>query len=322
MLSVYLTIDVEVWCGGGDDLDRRFTSAFQRYVYGHTPKGNFGLEYQLQVLREHNLTAICFMEPLFATRFGQGPLEEVVGLIRKYGHETQLHLHPEWASESRSELLPRIPGKRRLMSEFGREEQQLLINVGKRLLEDAGGGRISAFRAGNFGLNLDTLRALAASGISIDSSYNGCLNRYESGLSPEVLLTEPFQAGEILEVPITVFSDGIGGLHHAQLGACTTREMEHLLDQAHELGRRAFVILSHNFELLNQSRSRVDSVMLKRFHRLCEFLARRSGQFSVVGFDEMRPQAAPAQPAPLTSSAGRTFVRKLEQLARQRFSWT
>ena len=112
MLDVFFSVDVEIWCDGWDNLDEKFPDAFRRYVYGQTARGNFGLPYTVQVLREHGLKGVFFVEPLFSTRFGSQPLEEIVGLIREGGQEIQLHLHPEWVDESVEPLLENINGKR------------------------------------------------------------------------------------------------------------------------------------------------------------------------------------------------------------------
>ncbi len=100
MIDVFLTVDVEVWCDGWDDIDAKFPSAFQRYIYGPTSRGDYGLPYQLHQLQEHGLTGVFFVEPLFSTRFGLEPLSEIISLVRERGHEIQLHLHTEWVDES------------------------------------------------------------------------------------------------------------------------------------------------------------------------------------------------------------------------------
>ena len=46
MLDVFLTVDVEVWCDGWDHIDKKFPGAFRKYIYGPTPKGEFGLPYR------------------------------------------------------------------------------------------------------------------------------------------------------------------------------------------------------------------------------------------------------------------------------------
>ncbi len=318
MLNVFFTVDVEIWCGSWTDLEARFSEAFQRYIYG--PDGHFGLPYTLDVLAEHNLLGVFFVESLFATRFGLQPLAEIVGLLHERGHEVQLHLHPEWVDESRTPLLKNVNGKRRLLSSFSLAEQQILIAEGLTLLRQAGGQGVNAFRAGNFGFNTATLLALATNGIVFDSSYNARVLGLESGVMPGTLVVEPIRCGEIFEYPVTVFNDGSHLPRPLQLTACSYQEIEGLLWQALELGRKSFVIISHNFELLNQARNRPDYTVIKRFHKLCRFLDQHRDCFQVRGFRELEGLAVDQQPLPLTSPMWKTGLRICEQVMRRRYS--
>lgn len=319
MIDVFLTVDVEVWCNGWDDIDTKFPSAFQRYIYGPTSRGDYGLPYQLHQLQEHGLTGVFFVEPLFSTRFGLEPLSEILGLVRERGHEIQLHLHTEWVNESKEPLLDSINGKKQFLHYFSLEEQTVLIRTGAELIESAGGPSVNAFRAGSFGFNTETLRALATNGIAFDSSYNASMFGLESGVSPEIPLVEPAQCEGIHEYPMTVFQGGPGPLRHAQVTACSYREMEGLLWQALESGRKAFVILSHNFEMLNSAMNRPDDIVVARFRKLCAFLDRHRDCFRVRGFRDLTPVSVLSQPAPLTSPVWKTGLRMLEQGMRQRF---
>lgn len=107
-MNVFFTVDVEVWCDGWNDLDSRFPEAFQRYIYGPTSKGRYGLPHIVDVLNQHGLNGVFFVEPLFASRFGIQPLQEIVGLLNDAGQEIQLHMHTEWVDESGSRFC-RIP---------------------------------------------------------------------------------------------------------------------------------------------------------------------------------------------------------------------
>ncbi len=319
MLDVFLTVDVEVWCDGWDHIDEKFPGAFRKYIYGPTPKGEFGLPYQLKVLNEHGLTGVFFIEPLFSARFGAEPLAEIVGMVRDSAQEIQLHLHTEWVDEARHPLLEDVHAKRQHLRYFNQHEQTTLIATGARLLQQAGAGDVNAFRAGSFGFNRETLGALATNRIPFDSSYNASLFGPDSGVLPGVIVVEPIECDGVYEYPMTVFNDGTPSLRHAQLTACTYQEMESLLWQALEAGRSSFVILSHGSELLNQAKDRADDVVVKRFHKLCAFLAQHRDVFNVRGFHGLRPNTTQQQPAPLTSPIWKTGVRMLEQAYRRKF---
>lgn len=319
MLDVFVTVDVEVWCGGWHDIDRKFPSAFKQYVYGQTEQGRFGLTYQTEMLAAHGLKGVFFVEPLFSTRFGPEPLAEIVGLLNTTQQEIQLHLHTEWVDEARAPILPNAEGKgkRQHLRYFTLEEQILLIEKGLILLRDAGAAPANAFRAGSFGFNMDTLRALAASGIAFDSSYNVTQFGLDSGVLPGVPVFAPIKCEGVYEYPMTVFRDGFGKLRHAQIAACSFHEFEGLLWSALEAGSKAFVLLSHNFELLNQAKNRPDWIAVKRFEKLCNFLDRNRDCFSVRGFHGLAPQLSTEQPEPLSSPSWRTAGRLFEQIYRR-----
>lgn len=317
MLDVFLTVDVEVWCDGWVDIDRKFPHAFRAYVYGETAAGGFGLPYQVATLRSRGLTGVFFVEPLFSTRFGAAPLREIVSLIQAGQQEVQLHLHTEWVDESCEPLLPNVQGKRQHLRHFDLSEQKALIATGLRLLRDAGADGVNAFRAGSFACNRDTLTALHDNDIAFDSSYNASMIRRESGILPGECAVEPFFLDGVHEYPMTVFRDGTRRLRHAQITACSFREIEGLLWAALESERKAFVLLSHNFELLNPGKTDPDWIAIRRFEKLCDFLHSNSDCFRVRGFRGLVPQATEKQPAPLKSPRWKTLERLAEQIYRR-----
>ena len=319
MLNVFITIDVEVWCDGWENLDEKFPSAFNRYIYGPTPTGNYGLPYQLSLLQDHGLQGVFFVEPLFATRFGIEPLAEILGLIKDANQEVQLHLHPEWVDESNEELLLGKQTKKSFLMNFSAADQERLIAISTKLLNQAGGITTDAFRAGNFAANRDTMRALAANGIQFDSSYNASMFGQQSDMLPGELGIEPFLCEGVQEYPVTVFDDG-RALRHAQLTACSWSEIQALLWRALDAKRRSFVIFGHTSEILTRSKTRKDPVVINRFRKLCQFLDTHSEKFRTCGFRGLDVLPSGSQPAPLNSPLRRTMARMLEQVYRRRYS--
>lgn len=319
MIDVFFTVDVEIWCDSWNNIDKEFPSAFKRYIEGPTSRGRYGLPYQIDVLNQHNLKGVFFIEPLFALRCGQQALDDIVGLVRQGGQEVQLHLHTEWLDESREPLFEGYQPKRQHLRYFNLAEQTRLIAKGREMLHQAGVRDINAFRAGSFAFDRNTLSALAANKIPFDSSYNASMFGSDSGIFPGLRLVEPVEFEGVHEYPMTVFKDGTSALRHTQLTACSTEEMQSLLWQALEQRRKSFVILSHGFELLNKAKDRPDDVVVKRFHKLCAFLDRHRDSFRTCGFQGLTPLSVAAQPEPLQSPFHRTGARMLTQLYRKRF---
>jgi peptidoglycan/xylan/chitin deacetylase (PgdA/CDA1 family) len=318
MLDVFLTWDVEIWCNGWHDLDRKFPAAYRRYVYGPTQDGDYALPFILKVLNDHGLRGVFFVEPLFSTRFGPPALQELVALIRGAGQEVQLHLHTEWVDEAREPLLPNVSGKRQFLRQFSRAEQTDLIAAGLRLLKAAGVESVNAFRAGNWALNRDTLSAVAENAIAFDSSYNAGATIGVDDVAPGQLLTQPFRFDGVTGYPVTVYRDlGPGSLRPLQLTACSFREIRLVLEIAADAGWDSVVIVSHNFELLNLRKDRPDPIVVKRFRKLCDYLERSGDRFRVRGFRGLRRLGEAGQPAPFRSPRWLTYERHAEQLLRR-----
>jgi len=319
MLDVFLTVDVEIWCDGWKDLDTKFPEAFDRYVYGKTARGDYGLPHQLKVLADNGLRAVFFVEPLFSARFGEAPLQEIVGLLSEQGHEIGLHLHTEWVDEAKTPLLPNVTKKMQHLMYFDSSAQTTLLQTGKAMLQSAGVDNITSFRAGSFAFNADTLSALKSAGIPVDSSYNATLFGPESGVAPGQQLTRATRFDEVVEYPMTVFDDGLRGLRHLQFTSCSLSELKHVVRKCAEQELESCVLLSHNFELLTPDKTRPDPFVVKRFESFCKFLSDNPKSFRTTTFEKKDHSNISAlrmkQPYP-KSSRVRTARRFAEQAAR------
>ena len=314
-LNVYITVDTETWCGGWNDIDAKFPKAFNSYIYGRTNKGDYGLPFQLKLLNDYGLKAVFFVEPLFSKRFGRSALEEIVGLIHESNQNVELHLHPEWTDESTQVIFPHIKEKREHLKFFNREEQTELISIGKELLTNAGCTSLTAFRAGSFGADNNTLHAAADNGLSIDSSYNYCI--------PECAITafddihQPTESHGILEVPMTTFIDGTGRRRHTQLTACSYAELKSSLDNAHQQQMASYVLLSHSFELLKPGFTQPDFTVINRFEKLCAYLGDNKNKFQTRYFNENLLSHSDQCIDPLSVSVIATAKRYCEQIKRR-----
>lgn len=323
-LDVLITVDTEVWprSPGGtrwDGSDLR--PHVRRDIYGDTADGAFGLPYQIDVLNAHGLKAVFMVEALFADAVGPGPLREIVGLVQQGGHEVQLHVHSEWLGWMPEPPLPARTG--RAIAKFTEEEQVVLLAHGLENLRRAGASDVRAFRAGNYGANFDTLRALARVGIPFDTSYNLCYLRAGCGLGLAEPLVQPRMLEGVCEVPISFFGDYPGHYRHAQLTSCSFGEMRLALNRGWEGVWRTFVIVSHSFELLGRNHNNIpaapDRIVIGRFEKLCRFLGANRDRFRTVGFSDLDPAAlvAPTTATKLRTGVLSTTLRYGEQLVRR-----
>lgn len=317
-MNVYLTFDVEVWCNGWDQLDQSFPASYERYIYGRSAKGEWALPKTLEIMGRHGLRGVFFIEPLFAARFGAEYLERIVRMVRDAGQDVQLHLHPEWTDEIRPPLIEDSARKRQHLSYYTLAEQTDLIAHGRGMLEAAGSGPITAFRAGSFAANRDTYEALRRNDILIDSS----LNRFYAVSAPELRAEHsfdaPFLANGVSVYPVNLFIDGLGKERPAQVNGSSFEELRGALRTARAQGLQDFVIVSHNFELLKPGSSDPDPVVVRRFERLCAFLQAEQDGLPTQVYRPLGVQAAPAGgQTGVRASLAATGLRYAEQLFRR-----
>lgn len=314
MLNVAITVDTEFWPDPVASLDA-YAPAIARDLYGVTPQGEYGIGFQARTLSEHGLKAVFHVEALSATLAGNGPNRDAVGVLREYGQEIQLHLHTEWLDRG----APILPGRSGIhMRNFSVEEQASLLRAGASLLEECGSGKICAFRAGNFGANWDTLRALSSVSIPYDTSYNHCYLGKATDMGGVLHFLQPRCIEGVWEFPVSYFRDFPGHYRPAHLRACSFSELSSALDQAYDQGWDYFVIVSHSFELINRKSLRPDKIVLRRFLRLCQYLADNSDRFRTFGFHDIQEPTRELRPgAPLRSPTYRSLGRMATQLWRR-----
>ena len=312
MTALYITIDTEYSFGlarrmGGGGRAENFASA----IIGTTPSGPLGIHYQMDRFDAHGIKAVFFVDPMPALVWGTEAIADIVGPIVARGHDVQLHLHSEWLeiAGSANPLGTRTGGNLRL---FGFHDQCTLIDYARGVLTAAGAPAPVAFRAGNYGANDDTLRALAELGIAYDTSHcpGIAVSECEISLGPDDRQVQR-HCGTI-EVPIGCIAAPGGRLRHYQLTALTDGELLAALRHAVRAGQSQVTMVSHSFELLSRDRSRANRIVQRRFDRFCAGLAKVPGLTSAT-YAANLPEVDAVSPTPLPHSQLRTLRRYAEQ---------
>lgn len=301
-MLAYFTIDTEYSAGlvrllGADCRAENFARA----IDGRTAQGSYGVAYQAARLAAHGHKGVFFVDPLPALLWGIAAIEDVVEPILAAGHDVQLHIHTEWLEfAGAANPLGRSTGSN--MKDFAFEDQSRLIDLARDMLMAAGAPRPVAFRAGNYGANDDTLRALAACGLAYDTSHAPGIRAGECTISLGAEDRHPLSHCGVIEVPIGCIAT-LGGLRHAQLTALSAREIAGALRHARDAGADSFTLVSHSFELVNRERGRVNRLVARRFERVCEAIAAMPGVRTGTYADD--------PPRPGTTSSADTLLPPL-----------
>lgn len=277
MLPVLITIDTEYslalyQSGEGRDC----AGNFARSIACASGRGSTGINYQMDRFDANGLKGVFFVDPMPAMIWGQEAVDAVVQPIVERGHEVQLHLHSEWLEFAEPSARP-VGRTGSNIRDFTLDEQVTLLEYGIEKLVAAGAERPIAFRAGNYGANDDTLRALAKLGLVYDSSFAPGIPDSACEISLDAAQLSPILHHGMTEVPIGAIAAMGGAMRHAQITALSQWELKRAVAHAAGEGWPAFVIVSHSFELFDRARGIPNEVVRRRFDRFCKWLGQQGG---------------------------------------------
>ena len=279
-------------------------------ITGRTGSGDFGVGWQMDRMDEQGIKGVYFVDPMPGLVHGPDIVAEMVEPILARGHEVQLHIHTEWLEWAKVSPVEGRTGRN--IGDFDRADQIALIGWARDALVTAGVPAPTAFRAGNFGANDDTLAALAALGIGWDSSFNADYAGRDCRISLPAETVEPVALDAVWEAPVAGIWDMPGHFRPAQVCALSAWEMRAGLGHAATTRAHSFVVVTHSFEMLSRDRQRPNPAVMKRFTALCADIARIPG-LSPRGFATLPAPVAGHNPGRLPASRIRTLARVAEQ---------
>jgi peptidoglycan/xylan/chitin deacetylase (PgdA/CDA1 family) len=227
-LKLFLTFDVE-------------SKRSHNYITCEHVPGAPGIYWIMDELERHGLRGVFFVNVYEHTRYPAGWMQDLLRQIHARGHEVALHCHPNRNLEF----------YRRDLLRHDAEGQAKILRYGMEFIETAIGRPPVSFRAGALRLNDDTLRALEACNLPIDSSL-----AYSTGpgnpnaVSAYASVNRATTYGNILEFPITVLDRG-GRL--ARLDPNVTPDLDALtaaVDQMIAAGCEHAVMIAHSFSFV------------------------------------------------------------------------
>lgn len=263
---------------------------FESSVLGRCEEGEYGIHHQMDRLEHHGLKGVFFVDPLPSLVYGAGVIADIVEPIVERGHEVQLHIHTEWLAFAKTN--PMAPLEGRNIGDFPLDAQRQLIWLARKLLIAAGAPDPIAFRAGNFGANDDTLRALAALNFEYDSSFNRAYINHGCNLSLDPTNLGLRMHHGVCEIPVSGLMGRSASFRPAQLCAMSKEEMRDALDHAAASGAIQFSAFSHSFELLSRDRSIPNPMLDQRLEDLCATVA-SDPRIHSGGFADLPPPPQP-----------------------------
>jgi len=240
-------------------------------IFGKIYDKEFGLPLVVKLLNDYKLKGTFFVD-VYTNK--KRYLPEFIALCRKLhesGHDLQLHTHPDGMFDAR----------RGSMQDYTLKEQVEIIQRGKEIFREWFGINPIAHRAGDWGANHDTLKALSENGIFMDSSMFFGWAHCHLNKNP---LTKnwPVEYNSILEVPASVFQcQSLGFFSPFRLVSTDGNSFEETCAVLKQFQRRRIPVVTlvyHSFSFLrwNKKRTeyRADKNRIHKFESLMKFLSK------------------------------------------------
>jgi peptidoglycan/xylan/chitin deacetylase (PgdA/CDA1 family) len=223
----------------------------------------------VDICAQFDIKAVFFVSVYEHCKFDKKTIAEAVQYLADKGHDVQLHTHPYWCYG------------RDYLRQFSLAKQTEIIAYGRDLLFEWLGRYPIAHRAGAYGINQETIKALRANNIPIDSSmyyqHRNCKLCWSKNRIVE-------KKG-IIEIPLT----GIYRQHHLSLANfkikyrqkfiktdidwCSPEELIHFVRAAKANDIKIMNLFLHSYSLLRfDPRSGEVADDPKKCHNLQQFL--------------------------------------------------
>ncbi|MCE7798628.1 hypothetical protein LWE61_19025 [Sphingobium sufflavum] len=311
MTRALITIDTEL-SASRQQAGMAWQDNLRHSLTGSTNVGDYGIGWQMDRMEAHGIRGVFFVDPMPGLIHGPDLVARMVEPILSRGHEVQVHIHTEWLQWAKDSPVDGRTGRN--IGDFTLADQVALLGWARDTLVAAGAPGPNAFRAGNYGANDDTLRALARLGILWDSSYNADYAGRPCHITLPSETVDPVWREGVLEAPVAGIWDRPDHFRPAQVCALSVAEMVQGLTHAARDGAHSFIVVSHSFEMLSRDRMRPNRLVMKRFEALCAAIA-ADERVVASGFADLpvpTPSASAVRPR-LAASHIRTAWRVAEQ---------
>lgn len=216
----------------------------------------YGITKMMDIMDTCNVKGTFFVDVYNRETLNEGLIKEATQEIDRRGYEVALHVHPEIPRGNRGYRIEEV------ISKYTLEEQIKMIKKGAELIDRWIGKFPKAHRAGGYGANYDTLRALGECDLLIDSSmfygHDMC------GLNePLLTINAPEVWNHVLEIPITVTLNRyilkllnrefkVLELHKkVDLGWSNLKELKVQISELKRMGVSPIVVFLHSYSFVD-----------------------------------------------------------------------
>ncbi len=224
---------------------------FDKLILGEINGAYYGVDKIIELLNQFNCRGTFYVD--FAEHgHGIEKFRKLSKSILESGNDLQLHIHPQFCSDN----------NRFLMNQYSYSEQNDIFLKCIDLYKKSSGLAPTSFRAGGYGANNDTLKAMLNNNIIYDSSY--FYNHKWCDISP-IPNNKFSKIGDIYELPITLFDNVIDYtfagvklfkrnlVKKLDVDSCSIDELKKGIEAFNNNGIEIVILFLHSYSFINRN---------------------------------------------------------------------
>lgn len=281
MGKIYLTIDTE--CHNKE--------IENQYIYGKMPNGDIcGIQRILEEGKKSDVKLNFFIDIPEWNRYGEKHIKDMVNMIHSYDQTICFHFHPNYASGDDT---------RWNLYEYSKEEQTKMIQQGVNdFFRFCGERDVLIFRAGCYGVNLETMDVLSHLGMKcVDLSYNAGNGQGMCHISESEIHTKnvPVKYCNVVILPNTSYVgfDYLGRRCFFPLNVAQTPYGE-FVDFFDRTKLQNVIYTMHSWDFIlkwffDTKKVRLNRRYVRRFHKCIEYARKQGYEFESLNDYEFTP---------------------------------
>lgn len=270
----FITVDTET--SAGCTSSGCYPESIADRILGQRGNKYYGIPLMMDILDKHGMKGTFFVNAYLDSHYPESDVEKVVRQIVDREHDVQLHTHEEFRCFSFCDTKDidcwhRCTRKQSFLSGNTLENQIAIIGEGARNIEKWSGRYPIAFRGGGFDADVNTLKALRALNIPVDSS----LSNPGHQLATRLPINKVEEYEGIVEVPLFNYTEDLilkRSLRHLDIESNTLLEQKYLLNEAVNNGVRTVVLMMHSFSFCRPGYGCPIEENIQRFDNLLAYI--------------------------------------------------
>ncbi|MCB9258881.1 MAG: polysaccharide deacetylase family protein [Ignavibacteriales bacterium] len=246
--------------------------------------GKNGIDDILIILNEFDIKATFFIDYYEINKWGESIFEEISNKIKSFGHQIELHLHPNLFGD-----------KPQYIWQYSKSEQEILLDESINFFKKINSTTPKYFRAGGYSADDVTLEILKKKNFIGDLSFQHKQKRCKISKEKFNKINQVQFINDLLEIPTTVYKYNFPKIRYNSINLewCSLSELKNVSKQIKNSELDYFVLMMHSFSFLkrwDRKKLALNNSQKRKFRKYLKYVIKSGFEFVTVNkfYSEVR----------------------------------